>query len=220
MNYLVIDLEMCKVPKHYRTPKYKYANETIQVGAVLLNDAYEKIATINQYVHPEHGVIDYFISELTGIKNFQLKHAPCLEEALKHMLNWIGEREYKVFAWSNSDYHQLAHEIKGKEIVDDKIKSFMDSERWIDYQAVFGKRFHYTRAVALDEALASCDIDLEGRQHDGLDDAINTAKLIKKLEENQEFTPRNLESDIKMESASLNFCLGDLFAGLNIEYPV
>ena len=27
MYHLVIDLEMCKVPKHYRTPKYKYANE-------------------------------------------------------------------------------------------------------------------------------------------------------------------------------------------------
>ena len=51
MNYLVIDLEMCKVPKHYRTPKYKYANEIIQVGAVLLNEDYDRIASINQYVH-------------------------------------------------------------------------------------------------------------------------------------------------------------------------
>ena len=32
MNYLVIDLEMCRVPKLYRS-KYKYANETIQIGA-------------------------------------------------------------------------------------------------------------------------------------------------------------------------------------------
>ena len=39
MNYLVIDLEMCKVPKHYRSKKYKYANEIIQVGAVSLGEA-------------------------------------------------------------------------------------------------------------------------------------------------------------------------------------
>ena len=99
MNYLVIDLEMCKVPKHYRTPKYKYANEIIQVGAVLLNDHYERIATINQYVHPEHGVMDYFISDLTGIQSYQLKNAPLLEEVLKHMLDWLGDREYKVFVF-------------------------------------------------------------------------------------------------------------------------
>ena len=39
MNYLVIDLEMCNVPRDYRSQSYKYANETIQIGAVLLDDA-------------------------------------------------------------------------------------------------------------------------------------------------------------------------------------
>ncbi len=43
MNYLVIDLEMCKVPKHYRNKNYKYATEIIQVGAVLLDEEYEMI---------------------------------------------------------------------------------------------------------------------------------------------------------------------------------
>lgn len=59
MNYLVIDLEMCRVPKHYRSKTYKYAHEIIQVGAVLLDEAYEVIGRINQYVHPEHGVMRY-----------------------------------------------------------------------------------------------------------------------------------------------------------------
>lgn len=36
MNYLVIDLEMCKVPKHYRTPKYKYVNEVVRRAQILL----------------------------------------------------------------------------------------------------------------------------------------------------------------------------------------
>ena len=38
LNYLVIDLEMCKVPKNYRGKNYKYASEIIQVGAVLLDE--------------------------------------------------------------------------------------------------------------------------------------------------------------------------------------
>ena len=43
MNYLVIDLEMCKVPRDYRSKRYKYANETIQIGAVLLDEEFKRI---------------------------------------------------------------------------------------------------------------------------------------------------------------------------------
>ena len=50
MNYLVIDLEMCKVPKNYRGKNYKYASEIIQVGAVLLDEEYKEIGTLCQYV--------------------------------------------------------------------------------------------------------------------------------------------------------------------------
>ena len=38
MNYVVIDLEMCKVPKMYRNKMYKYATEIIEIGTVLLNE--------------------------------------------------------------------------------------------------------------------------------------------------------------------------------------
>lgn len=82
MFNLVIDLEMCKVPRDYRSNSYKYATETIQIGAVLLDDSFKRIGTLCQYVHPEHGVIDYFIENLTGIMNSQVKNAPKLEEAL------------------------------------------------------------------------------------------------------------------------------------------
>lgn len=82
MFNLVIDLEMCKVPRDYRSNSYKYATETIQIGAVLLDDSFKRIGTLCQYVHPEHGVLDYFIENLTGIKNSQVKNAPKLEEAL------------------------------------------------------------------------------------------------------------------------------------------
>ena len=117
-----------------------YANETIQIGAVLLDEEFKRIGTLSQFVHPEHGVIDYFIENLTGIKNVQVKHAPRLQEALLHMLNWIGDREYKVYAWSGSDRAQILHEIKAKNIVDEKIASFMEESRWVDYQDIFMMR--------------------------------------------------------------------------------
>ena len=58
MFYLVIDSEMCRVPRDYRNKAYHYAYETIQIGAVLLNEEFKQVGTIREYVHPEHGVID------------------------------------------------------------------------------------------------------------------------------------------------------------------
>ena len=165
MNYLVIDLEMCNVPRDYRSRSYKYANETIQIGAVLLDEKFKRIGTLSQYVHPEHGVIDPFIQNLTGIRNSQVKKAPRIEEALLHMIAWIGDREYKVYAWSGSDRAQLLHEIKAKKICDERILDFVCEARWIDYQEVFGKKYSFEKAVSLQEALMLCDHTQIGRAH-------------------------------------------------------
>lgn len=182
MNYLVIDLEMCNVPRDYRSRSYKYANETIQIGAVLLDEEFKRIGTLSQYVHPEHGVIDPFIQNLTGIRNSQVKKAPRIEEALLHMIDWIGDREYKVYAWSGSDRAQLLHEIKAKKICDERILDFVCEARWIDYQDVFVKRFGIERKIGLEEALGRVEIKPEGRLHDGLDDAVNTGCFVQNVE--------------------------------------
>lgn len=216
MNYLVIDLEMCKVPRDYRSKGYKYANETIQIGAVLLDEEFKRIGTLSQFVRPEHGVIDYFIENLTGIKNGQVKHAPRLQEALLHMLNWIGDREYKVYTWSGSDRAQILHEIKAKNIVDEKIASFMEESRWVDYQDIFMKRYEMSRKMSLEEALGRADIDPEGRFHDGLNDAVNTGLLIEKLELNPDYQLVSYEMPEKL-SEHLSSSLGELFAGMELK---
>ena len=43
MFYWVIDLEMCKVPRDYRSKSYRYANATIQIGGVLLGDSFKRM---------------------------------------------------------------------------------------------------------------------------------------------------------------------------------
>ena len=216
MNYLVIDLEMCNVPRDYRSRSYKYANETIQIGAVLLDEEFKRIGTLSQYVHPEHGVIDPFIQNLTGIRNSQVKKAPRIEEALLHMIDWIGDREYKVYAWSGSDRAQILHEIKAKNIVDEKIASFMEESRWVDYQDIFMKRYEMSRKMSLEEALGRADIDPEGRFHDGLNDAVNTGLLIEKLELNPDYQLVSYEMPEK-SSEHLSSSLGEVFAGMELK---
>ena len=40
---------------------------------------------LDVYKRQEYGVLDHYISNLTGIQNVQIKNAPLLEEALKQM---------------------------------------------------------------------------------------------------------------------------------------
>ena len=216
MYNLSIDLEMCNVPRDYRQRSYKYANETIQIGAVLLDENFKRISTLCQYVHPEYGVIDHFIEKLTGIRNSQVKKAPKLQEALVHMIDWIGEREYKIYAWSESDRDQILHEMKAKKIDDIRINTFIDESRWIDYQDVFTKRFELERQISLEEALGRVEIEPEGRFHDGLDDAVNTGRLIEKLELNMEYQLVSYEMPEK-ETEHLSCTLGELLSGLNLQ---
>ena len=159
MYNLIIDLEMCNVPRDYRRRSYKYANETIQIGAVLLGENFKRISTLCQYVHPEYGVIDHFIESLTDIRNSQVKNAPRMQEALLHMIDWLGDREYQIYVWSESDRAQIVHEIKAKKITDEKILAFVEKENWIDYQAVFTKRYELTRQLSLEEALGRAEIE-------------------------------------------------------------
>lgn len=76
-------------------------------------------------MQPKYGVLDHFISQMTGITN----------------------------------------------------------DRWTDYQKTFDNRYDFDRSVGLADALELCEIEPDGHFHDELDDAINTAKIIKKLEE-------------------------------------
>ena len=215
MYHLVLDLEMCKVPKKYRCKEYHYASEIIQLGAVLLDERFNQVDTFSSYVHPIYGYIDNFIKDFTGISNDEVKDAKGLEEVLIDFLCWIDNREYKVYAWSETDYMQLEHEIRCKNIDGDYIEDFMNSGRWIDYQKIFDDRYGYTRSVSLENALILCDIDPKGRMHDGLDDAINTSTLISILENNPEY---QLTHYITVEEPEpLMTCLGDMFAGLSLQ---
>lgn len=164
MYNLIIDLEMCNVPRDYRRKSYKYANET-----------------------------------------------------LFHMIDWLGDREYKIYAWSESDRDQIVHEIKAKKITDEKLLAFVEKENWIDYQAVFTKRYELTRQLSLEEALGRAEIEPEGRFHDGLDDAVNTAYLIEKLELNPKYQLVSYEMPDKL-SERLCSTLGDFFTGLNLNF--
>ncbi|MBR5636718.1 MAG: exonuclease domain-containing protein [Pseudobutyrivibrio sp.] len=215
MKYVVVDLEMCQVPKFAWDQGKPLRNETIQIGAVLVDENYEIVSTFNTYVKPELGYLDYFISKLTGITKADLMDAPYFEDAIKSFIEWIPEGEVRCVSWSRTDQKQLENEMAKKAIVNSKMNYLL--ENWIDYQEPVDVKLGMERNVSLEEALIATDIIQNGRAHDGLDDAYNTALLFVKMEKNPDFELNRMYSYAKEEKTdNLSYTLGDLFSSFKL----
>ncbi len=213
MKYAVVDLEMCMVPKGIRKNWYKYRQETIQIGAVLLDEKYEVIDEFNTYVKPEYGWIDAYIENLTGISPRDVASAPYFKEALEAFLDWLPAEDVRCVSWSDSDPKQIIHEAFGKGIIDDRLEIIFAN--WIDCQKTFSNKMDREKAYNLEEALYISDIAPEGRAHNGFVDAANTAVLFTKLETEPDYRLNEFyEKARKDEVDHLGFCMGDLFAGI------
>lgn len=217
MNIVVVDLEMCKVTGSQKK-SFGYKQEIIQIGAVMLDEAYQEISSFSTYVKPEYGSLDWFIQDLTGITNLNLKNAPSLLEALQIFTGWINHRDVMFYTWSDTDYSQLSREIRRKKLDTDAFSSYLCKEKWVDYQAVFDERFGLRSNTGLKTALDMVNIDLEGRQHDGLEDARNTARLISRLEldPNCDISEEYKKAKAEVASEPLSFSMAGLFAGINL----
>ena len=213
---VVIDVEMCRV--RTKSKGYPHKNEIIQIGAVMLNEAYEIVSRFSTYVKPRYGKIDCFIATLTGISERSIKDAPDIETALEEMLLWIGENNAYFYSWSDTDYYQIRNEIQNKCSENCRWEKILDQSKWIDYQKAFGERMESTRLYKLTEALYLAEIDIEGHFHDGLNDALNTAHLISKLEVHKNY--RTLIERIReneAQQAPLTISLGNILQGLVLE---
>lgn len=215
-KYVVIDLEMCKVAKEQRKT-FHAAHEIIQIGAVLLDDALNVSRRFNCYVRPEYGRIDPFIENLTGISQEQVDNAPMLSESLAAFFCWLPDEDVTAVSWSMTDKAQFSKELAEKDIQMEQMDRLLSG--WIDCQKTFAQKTGVTRPYSLADALNATDIMDEGRAHDGLADAYNTALLFAKMEREDELVlnPYFAVAFRESKEPTLGFSLGDLLNGLNLQ---
>lgn len=217
-QYAVIDLEMCKVPNEAKKGKYPYSHETIQIGAVLLDDSYEIKEKFVTYVSPQYGYIDNFISKLTGIHKNDVKDAPQMKEALQQFMDWLPE-DVKLVSWSENDEMQIRHETEAKNIHIEGLDVIF--ENWIDCQKIFSEKLNNAKCYNLAEALIAANIIYEDGAHDGLVDAYNTALLFAKMQTEPELQLNPYyQNAISGEETSSGFPIGNLFAKLDLKEMV
>ena len=218
-SYVVIDLEMCAVQRIFRR-SFSHKTEVIQIGAVLLSEDCQPLGKFSSFVRPQFGKIDHFIQNLTGISERDVKKAPSIEDVLRALLLWVGENEVCFVSWSNSDYVQIKNEILDKHLDPDEFALFLEPKNWIDYQRIVDVRFEIGRSLSLADALELCEIEPVGHFHDGLQDAVNTARMITKLENDPDFKcciEKLRDQETETKTQTFGYTLGTLFEGLKLE---
>lgn len=216
-GYVVVDLEMCKVPQAMRS-RYPWGQETIQIGAVLLNEQLEITGQFDTFVYPQFGSIDAEIKKLTGIEKKDVKNAPDMKTALEQFVAWVP-RDAAVVSWSDNDEKQIRHEAEAKQIEIQGLDAIL--ENWIDCQKIFSEKMQTEKCYKLSDALIATDICYSEREHDGLMDAYNTALLFAKMKKEQKLQLNAYYRTAREEEEEhLKVELGDLFAGLHIDSGV
>ena len=180
MKHIVVDLEMNIIRNNAEARKI-CTNETIEIGAVMLDDNLQEIASFRTYVKPEYNdTIFHKITKLTGITNEMVANAPTFRDAFKMFTNWcLGTGDnVTLYAWSENDYNQIKGEIALKGYMLSAAEEELMEREWIDFQKEFDTKLGFDRQLSLKFALEMAGIEFSGREHDALDDARNTAEVL------------------------------------------
>ncbi len=213
MKHVVVDLEMNFIRK--KTEESRFCNmETIEIGAVMLDDNLQEIAAFRTYVKPIYNnSIAKKITRLTGITDEMVANAPTFNEALRMFSNWcLGTGDdVTVYAWSATDYNQISREMmsKGYEVSD--AEADLLGKPWSDFQHEFDTHLGFKKQFSLSMALDMAGIDFTGREHDALDDARNTAELMQVFRDEDAFDMTLRKIKEAMEPKEIGSTLGDLF---------
>ena len=174
MRHIIIDLEF--TPVSDKTIRRRLKQETIEIGATMLNENYELIDCFDVLVKPEYTSINSEVYNLTGITKSNITNAPCFNEALDLLMEWVGTDSFRLYQWSSNDKLQIVKECFYKGI-SDKHSAFCN-KYWCDIQRLYTRVFHRYGVPTLENALKELALEYDGQKHRACDDAKNTASLL------------------------------------------
>ena len=212
MKYVVVDLEMNKIRQKSEARRI-CTQETIEIGAVMLDDNLQEVASFRTYVKPEYNDgIDRKISRLTGITDEMVEHAPFFNEAFRMFTNWcLGTGDdVTIYAWSDSDFNQIRKEMLLKDYQISETEEILVTNEWADFQQEFDAHLGFERQLSLKMALDMAGIDFAGREHDALDDARNTAELLQVFRDKALFDSTLRKIKEAMEPTPIGCSIGEM----------
>lgn len=189
MNYIVLNLEWNQPLSKSRMVRRPIAlgGEIIQIGAVKLDENLEQIDEFDQMVKPVHYTkMNKYVKELTKITDEDLETGISFEEAMENFKEWCGE-ECLFLTWGSGDVSMIR---------DNCIVYGLDYQwlpQWVDAQLMFDDLLMMEgRQFSLDYAVYY--LKIKGNNgHNALNDAIDTAAVIRSMDEALEWISEELD---------------------------
>mgnify|MGYP001580419837 CR=1 FL=1 len=167
MNFISLDLEMNQP-----------SGRIIQIGAVVCNPlSGDILEEFNRYILlPAGEQLSEFITNLTGITDATLLQAVPLTKAYEDLVQLHTRHNcYRnPITWGGGDSAVLRTQLG----LDDE--KFLFGRRWWDMKTVFQMyclKHDIKLQAGLAKALTRVGLQFNGRKHDGLADAKNTARM-------------------------------------------
>ena len=212
MNYIIVDFEMNPLAREYKEERKICRLEIIEIGAVVMDESFLILGEFKTLVKPQFNDMIYKKYEtLTGISTQMVSSAPVFATAYELFVNWCESygSEYEVYAWSDSDYHQLTSEMQLKNY--QKEEMLRPLSCWFDFQKEYTEKLGLEQIISLEKALNYANVTFEGRMHDALCDAKNTAELFA-IVRNEERCNAVLKTVIEaFRPKKVSGSLGDMF---------
>lgn len=182
------------------------SSEIIEIGAVKLNERFEIIDTYKSYIKPNSlNNITKKITRITGINQDMVGCEREFREVVQEFIKWIGNQDTVLYQWGPDDKKQLVSEYERK--IGNIIP--IQFNNWVDTQLEFMQIFDMRNQISLEQAMNMLSEEFKGKQHDALDDAINSAVILKILR-----TKEKLEQKKKvinnLHNTQLSCTIGDL----------
>lgn len=172
---IVIDLECtCWDDEHgnYNRPD-KQKSEIIEIGVAAIDTKKEEITeTESIMVRPISSTVSKFCTKLTGHTQKDVEQGISLEDACK-----ILKKKYKVnnrvwASWGDYDRVQFDRDCSYK------LVKVPFNRRHINAKTLFALRNRLDFELPVGLALEKLNMSFEGRQHRGVDDAKNIARIL------------------------------------------
>ncbi len=149
--------------------------ETIEIGAVKLNAALEVVGEFSIFVRPViHPVLSEFCVKFTSITQSDVAAADLFPVAFNAFFEWIGPEPFIWYSWSDYDRKRIMDDLTfHKQSIPPEMLNHKD------LKMLYAETENLKVRVGMRRALKNLNITYQGRQHRGIDDAKNTAEILK-----------------------------------------
>ncbi len=175
MNYIVLDLEWNQ-PVAAALQRTELKGEIIQFGAVRLNEDFVQTGCFEALVKPiVYRKLNSYVKRITGLTREELEQAQGFCAVYEAFEQFCGQ-DFALITWGPDDIGILKDNLKLHHLPEDLAAHY-------NLQVVYNAQTEgEKRQVALKEAVAHFNIVSERTAHDALNDALDTAAVLSRLD--------------------------------------